>query len=134
MGYSGVATGIGRGYTNALQRLGHDLGPVVDSQHHVGDTGGSQCLDLMLNHGLVCELDERLWVCEGLQRALVVTLCCGCAGQSRGSGERIGQRETYERSQTGAEASDENDGCTLLELLAGWLLCAHLSYLRCWGV
>ena len=66
--------------TNALQCLSHDLGPIVDSQDDILDTGLSQCLNLMLDHGLVRELDQRLRVCEG------------------------------EWPQTGAEASYENNG------------------------
>jgi len=57
------------GYTDGLEGLGHDLGPVVDRQHNVRHTGGCKSLNLVLDHWLVREFDERLWVGEGLQRA-----------------------------------------------------------------
>jgi hypothetical protein len=58
------------GYTDGLQRLGHDLWAVVDSKDDICNTRSSQCLDLVLDHRLVRELDERLWVCECLQLVL----------------------------------------------------------------
>ena len=54
-------------YTHGLQGLGHDLWAVVDREHNVGNASVGQCLDLMLDHGLVGELNERLGVGEGLQ-------------------------------------------------------------------
>jgi hypothetical protein len=57
--------------THCLERLGHDLGAVVDREDDVGDAGRSESLDLVLDHGLVGELDERLGQRERLQQALV---------------------------------------------------------------
>jgi hypothetical protein len=54
-------------YTDFLQGLGHDLRAVVDSEDDIGDAGGSESLDLVLDHGLVGELNKRLGVCEGLR-------------------------------------------------------------------
>lgn len=45
----------------------HDLGAVVDCKNDIGHTGSSESLDLVQDHGLVCELDERLRESEGLQ-------------------------------------------------------------------
>jgi hypothetical protein len=58
------------GYTDGLERLGHDLWAVVDSEDNICDTRSSQCFNLVLDHGLVRELDERLRVGEGLQLVL----------------------------------------------------------------
>jgi hypothetical protein len=52
--------------TYALEGLGHDLWPVVDGQNNVRHACTSKSLNLMLDHGLVGELDERLRVSEGL--------------------------------------------------------------------
>lgn len=52
--------------TDFLQSLGHDLRAVVDSEDNIGDTSSGKSLDLVLDHGLVGELNERLGVCEGL--------------------------------------------------------------------
>lgn len=90
-------------WTHCLQRLGHDLRAVVDCEHDVRYAGSSKSFDLVLDHGLIGELDQRLRVCEGLGRPLVGPLLSIVVG--------VGQ-ETYERTQTGAEAADENDGCT----------------------
>jgi hypothetical protein len=46
--------------TNLSEELLHDLGPVVDSEHNVLDTGSNERLDLVDNHWLVGELDKRL--------------------------------------------------------------------------
>ena len=54
-------------YTDFLQGLGHDLRAVVDSEDNIGDAGRSESLNLVLDHGLVGELDKRLGVCEGLR-------------------------------------------------------------------
>lgn len=43
-----------------FELLHHGLGPVVNSQHNVLDTGGRQGGDLVLDHGLVGKRDERL--------------------------------------------------------------------------
>jgi hypothetical protein len=58
--------------TNCLQRLSHDLWAVVDGEDDISDTRSGQCLDLVLNHGLVRELHERLRVGERLRLASVV--------------------------------------------------------------
>jgi hypothetical protein len=64
----------------ALEGLGHDFGTVVHGEDDVGHAGSGQSLDLVDDHGTVAELDERLRKGEG------------------------------ERAQTGAEATDENEG------------------------
>jgi hypothetical protein len=92
--------------TNSLQCFGHDLWAIVDSKNDVCDASSSQCLNLVLDHGLVRELNEWLWVCEGLQRELVLDVLqlAGCFE------EAVRERQAYERSQTGSKPSDENDG------------------------
>lgn len=67
-------------YTHGLQRLGHDLRAVVDSKDNICDASIGKGLDLMLDHGLVRELDERLGVCEGLQLTLVLLLLLAARG------------------------------------------------------
>jgi hypothetical protein len=96
--------------TNGLERLGHDLGAVVDGEDNICDTSRRKGLDLMLDHGLVRELNERLGVCERLRLALVVR---SGQGASRGRARGV-EGQAYERSQTGSKPSDENDGCTLV--------------------
>lgn len=54
------------GLAHLLQCLRHDLGPVVDGEHNVRDTGLGEGLDLVLDHGLVSELDQRLRESESL--------------------------------------------------------------------
>lgn len=54
------------GSTDCLQGLGHDLRAVVDSEHDIGNTSSGKSLDLVLDHGLVGELNKRLGVCESL--------------------------------------------------------------------
>lgn len=56
--------------TNLLQVGLHDLGTIVHSQDNVGDTSISQSLNLMLDHGLVGKLDQRL----GKSKSLCTTL------------------------------------------------------------
>jgi len=68
----------------ALKGLGHDLGAVVDSEDDVSHTSSSQSLDLVDNHRSVAELDE---------------------GFGEGKGER---------AQTGAEATNEDEGCIVV--------------------
>jgi len=79
------------GYTHCLERLGHDLRAVVDGEDNICDTGSGEGLDLMLDHGLVRELDERLGVGEGLQFALAWPLLLASRG-SRESAARGGRR------------------------------------------
>ena len=79
------------GYTHCLERLGHDLRAVVDGEDNICDTGSGEGLDLMLDHGLVRELDERLGVGEGLQLALAWPLLLASRG-SRASAARGGGR------------------------------------------
>lgn len=78
------------GYTHCLERLGHDFRAVVDSEDNICDTGSGQGLDLMLDHRLVRELDERLGVGEGLQLALAWPLLLASRG-SRASAARGGR-------------------------------------------
>lgn len=42
------------------QVLLHDLRAVVDSEDDIGDAGSGQGLDLVQDHGLVAEFDQRL--------------------------------------------------------------------------
>jgi len=87
-----VCSGLQRGgYTHCLERLGHDLGAVVDCEDNICDTGSGEGLNLMLDHGLVRELDERLGVGEGLQFALAWPLLLASRG-SRASAARGGGR------------------------------------------
>ncbi len=53
-------------HTYAFEGLGHDLWPVIDGQHDIRNAGAGKGLNLVLNHGLVGELDERLRVGKGL--------------------------------------------------------------------
>jgi hypothetical protein len=95
--------------TDGLQGLGHDFRAVVDGEHNIGDTSSSKSLDLVLDHGLVGELDKRLGVCEGLWPLLALPWLRGCGLRGSGaSGAREGK--AYERAQTGSKPSDENDG------------------------
>ena len=71
-------------YTDFLQGIGHDLWAVVDSENNIGDAGRSESLDLVLDHGLVRELDERLGVGEGLRMASVLQLLLAPRGSQRG--------------------------------------------------
>ena len=64
----------------------HDLRAVVDGEDNVGDTGGSEGSDLVLNHGLVGKLDQRF-------------------GESEGK-----------RTQAGTETADENESCMPLSV------------------
>lgn len=48
------------------QELLHNLRAVVDGQDNVGDARSDESLDLVDNHGLVAELDERLGEGKGL--------------------------------------------------------------------
>ena len=45
------------GYTDGLERLGHDLRAVVDREDNICDASIGKGLDLVLDHGLVRELD-----------------------------------------------------------------------------
>ena len=56
-----------------LESSHHHIGAVVDSQDDIGDTCGSQALDLVENHGPVAELDEGLGESERLQAMLLVS-------------------------------------------------------------
>jgi hypothetical protein len=53
-------------HTHGLEGLGHDLWPVVNGQYNVRHASTGQSLNLVLDHGLVGEFNERLRVCEGL--------------------------------------------------------------------
>lgn len=50
-----------------LQRRSHNLWSVVDSEHNVCNTSGSESLNLVQYHGLVAEFNERLGQSEGLE-------------------------------------------------------------------
>jgi hypothetical protein len=104
----GCSLGPLGGCTHGLERLGHDLGAVVDREDDICDTGRSESLDLVLDHGLVGELDERLGQRERLQLALVERSGQGASRGRRASGGVAGA--AYERAQTGSKPSDENDG------------------------
>lgn len=57
----------------------HNLRAVVDSKDDIGDARGGEGLDLVLDHGLVGELDERLGEGEGLAlRSAWVLLFAQC--------------------------------------------------------
>jgi hypothetical protein len=99
--------------TNGLERLGHDLRAVVDREDNICDAGGRKSLDLMLDHGLVGKLDERLGVRERLRMALVERSAGSIAGQAS---QRC-RGQAYERAQTGSKPSDENDGCTVVSMV-----------------
>lgn len=47
-------------WTNLGQVLLHNLGAVVDSQYNVGNTSSCKGLDLVQDHPLIAELDQRL--------------------------------------------------------------------------
>lgn len=51
------------------EELLHNFRSVVDGEDNVGDTRGDKGLDLVQDHGLVAELDERLGEREGLRSA-----------------------------------------------------------------
>ena len=72
------------GYNNGLERLGHDLRAVVDREDNICDASIGKGLDLVLDHGLVRELDERLGVGEGLRMASVLQLLLAPRGSQRG--------------------------------------------------
>lgn len=72
--------------TDLLQGLSHDLWAVVDGEDDVGDTSSSESLDLVLDHGLVGELHERLGICEGLRLGSALPLQA-----MRGSPGRLGE-------------------------------------------
>jgi hypothetical protein len=95
--------------THCLECLGHNLGAVVDSEDNICDAGRSKRLDLMLDHGLVCELDQRLRQCECLQPELVAHH----NGEHRGGVDAaVSEGQSYKRAQAGSKPSDENDGCS----------------------
>lgn len=94
----------------------HNLGAVVDSQHHIGDTSLGKGLNLVLDHGLVGKLDEGFGESQGLchGRRWSVPLYFSFVSMTRSS--TVAKRgtavylESYKRSKTGAEASHENKG------------------------
>lgn len=101
-------------YTDLFQVSLHNLGPVVDSQHHISDTSLGKSLNLVLDHRLVGKLDQGLGKSQGLchrhwsaplyflvfRRRLLEVARQGTAVYL----------ESYKRSQTGAEATHENKG------------------------
>ena len=80
----------------------HNLGAVVDREDDVSDTGSSKGLDLVKDHALVSELNERLWEGKGLMVCQRVVHCSRhsivaphiesrsrqCPGAGRTSGRR----------------------------------------------
>ena len=124
-------------YTDGLERLGHDLWAVVDSEDNICDTGSGKSLDLVLDHGLVGELNKRLWEGEGLQLASVRLLPVASRG-SRASGPLfLGGREAYERPETGSKTSDKNDGCMAISYITIarqlGVLTFHIGGVECSG-
>lgn len=51
----------------------HNLGAVVDSQDDIRAASSSQGLDLVQNHGLVTELNQRLGKSQGLITSRLVS-------------------------------------------------------------
>ena len=51
---------------NLCQVLLHDLGTVVHRENDIRDTSGSEGLNLVENHTLVTELDQRFGQSKGL--------------------------------------------------------------------
>jgi hypothetical protein len=73
----GGRASVARRCTHLFAGFRHDLWPVVDCEHDIRDTGCGESLDLMLDHGSVGELDERLGEGEGLslvRRSFVSTV------------------------------------------------------------
>lgn len=114
------ANGIGKEsredsvYTDLFQVSLHNLGPVVDSQHHISDTSLGKSLNLVLDHRLIGKLDKGFGKSQGLRHAhrwlaplysFVHRPTRGVARQGTGV-----YWESYKRSQTGAEATHENKG------------------------
>jgi len=66
--------------TYGLESSGHDLGSVVDRKDNVCHTCMGKCLDLVLDHGLVAELDKRFGESESLNMVNVEsTMLCAPA-------------------------------------------------------
>jgi hypothetical protein len=86
--------------TDGLQGLGHDLGTVVDGEDNIGDTSSSESLDLVLDHGLVGELNKRLGVCEGLWLPLALPWLRGSGAQQRAARGGESVREGADGFQT----------------------------------
>lgn len=106
-----------RGLTDFCQMLLHHLGPVVDGQHDVGDARRGQGFDLMQDHGLVAKLDQGLGEGERLRVGQRWPACADAPTSAEGGGFEDSQRQlppksrgTYERAQTCAEATDQNEG------------------------
>lgn len=66
LGGGGLLLLEGWSTTDLFQSILHDLWAVVDSKDNVGDTSISKGLDLVLNHWLVCKLDQGLRHSQGL--------------------------------------------------------------------
>lgn len=90
--------------TDLLETGLHDLGPVVDGQDDIGDASIGESGDLVLNDGLVGELDQRLGQSEGLssgarvssryiQRGRGAALHCSEEGQQQQQRQRTDVRE-----------------------------------------
>lgn len=77
-----------RGGAYCLEGSGHDLGSVVDGEDNVCDTGSCESLDLVLDHGLVAEFDERLGEGEGLAHRLAAGTVCARRHEEHTNGRR----------------------------------------------
>lgn len=73
--------GEAHGKTHLCQVLLHDLGAVVDSEDNIGDASSSKGLDLVLNHGLVRELDQGLGEGEGLRIGINRSVKCSISAE-----------------------------------------------------
>ena len=61
--------------TNLGQGILHDFWAVVDGEDDIGDTGLSEGLYLVLDHGFVGKLDQGLGHCQGLATQCRVSGC-----------------------------------------------------------
>jgi len=86
---------------NLFQCSGHDLWSVVYGEDNIRHTSGGKSLDLVENHGLVAEFNERL----GEGESLVVNVGQLCL-------DKMYLLQTYKRAKTGAKATNENEGYT----------------------
>lgn len=119
-----------------MQELFHDFRSVVHGKNNVFDAGSNESFNLVDNHGLVTELDERLRKGESLYRVecLVSNKCRQFRLNSRHdmfiparleyhkmlveqpfSQGGAWTRETHERPKARAKASDKNKSCGLCQ-------------------
>ena len=88
------------GYTDGLERLGHDLRAVVDREDNICDASIGKGLDLVLDHGLVGELNKRLGVCEGLRLGQLRRFADGGALVAESTARGGGVQEASDEYQT----------------------------------